>query len=705
MRARATVCPRGLVESRARRERRWSRFDGADARRQGEALENQRESPDACPHCGGELTAEGWASSLCLPCLMGLGLSRATSTDGSGLAEVPTEDGPPDRFTAGMVLGKRYRLRSLLGQGGMGEVWRAFDLKLRVDVALKSVLESRLADERMNDALRQEVRAAREVVSPQVCRVFDFVELDGHEMVSMEFVDGTALSQLLREKSPRDLDEARAIAAQLLAGLEAIHAAGLVHRDIKPENIMVTRTGRVVVMDFGLAKGMSDGRVGTISGTPAYMSPEQARGEPLDARADLFSAGIVLAELVAPGGVRSASTREKVWRGAHEDPPVVDESPWDAVLRRVLARNREQRFVSASQLSRALEEVTLRGGNDEKLRPYPGLASFTAADAEYFFGRELEVEEIWKKLRRPHLLGLIGPSGAGKSSFLRAGLIPTAPADWRIVYSTPSNRPFTALAQAFVPELAGDQSALADLLQFERLDVALPLVSRWRKRHGEALVILDQFEELFTQNPPEVQARFAELTGRLAIDADVHVLLAMRDDFLFHCAAHPALSPAFSELMPLRTPEGDALRRALVQPALKCGYRFADDTLIDEMIGEVRGERGALPLLAFAMSRLWENRDRENGVLTRQAYEAIGGVAGALAQHAEMTLARIGGGREAIVRDIFRNLVTAQGTRATRDRDDLISIFPEADRAAAGAIVAQLVDARLLVSFEAETGG
>ena len=168
---------------------------------------------------------------------------------------------------------------------------------------------------------------------------------------------------------------------------------------------------------------------------------------------------------------------------------------------------------------------------------------------------------------------------------------------------------------------------MQELLRFEEPETAVELVSRWRKRHAHALVVVDQFEELFTLNPPEAQRSFAELLGRLVLEADVQVLLSMRDDFLFHCHAHEPLGPAFADLTPLG-PLGDAgLRRALVQPALACGYRFEDEALVDEMVDEVGHERGALPLLAFAASRLWEKRDRERGLLTREAYQEIGGVA------------------------------------------------------------------------------
>ncbi len=591
----------------------------------------------------------------------------------------------------------------LLGRGGMGEVFRAFDLKLRVDVALKAVRHTLLTDERALAGLRQEVRAAREIVSPNVCRVFDLVEFDGRELVSMEYVDGVTLADVLRERSPLDLQEARDIAAQFLAGLDAIHAAGLVHRDIKPENVMLTRAGRVVVMDFGITRAASESRVRTVAGTPAYMAPEQARGDAVDARADVFSAGVVLAELVAPAGARNQAAREAVWRGIHDEPPRLDDTPWAAVLRKAVARARDQRYSTAAALSRALDEVTLRTTGDESQRPYPGLAAFTERDAGFFVGRELEIEAMWKKLRRPHLQALIGPSGAGKSSFLRAGLGASAPPGWRVVFATPGNRPFAALAHVLAPELAGDADAVARLIDFEQPGVAIDVVTRWRRRHDHALLVLDQFEELFTQSADEVQQRFAELLARLALEADVHVLLSMRDDFLFHCQRFESLAPVFSELTAIGPPTGAALRRALVQPALKCGYRFEDEAMVDEMLAEVSGERGALPLAAFAMSRLWESRDRDRGLLTRSAYQAIGGVAGALAQHAEATLDAIGQERVPIVRELLRNLVTAQGTRATLDRDELLSVFDDATRRQAADVLDALVDARLLTAYETES--
>ena len=674
-----------------------------------------------CSDCGTNLGDDPEVEGLCPSCLLRLALDAPTLFDElQSSPEAPTLQYSAASLAEGQTLGNRYRIRSLLGRGGMGEVWRAFDLKLRVDLALKALRPELLQDKRALGALRQEVRTAREVISPNVCRVFDLVELDGQELVSMEYIDGITLADILKMRAPLELTEAREIASQFLAGLEAIHDVGLVHRDVKPENIMMTRSGRVVMMDLGIAKGLADSKTGTVSGTPAYMAPEQTRGGSVNPRADVFSAGVVLAEMTAPGGLGSHEAREAIWQGVHHEPPELPDTAWAPVLKKAVARIAEQRFATAAALARALEEITLRVEGAEDVRPYPGLASFIESDAEYFFGRELEVEEMWKKLRRPHLLGLVGPSGAGKSSFLRAGLLPVIPAGWRAVVSNPGSQPFMGLARVLAKELAGDEEAVQDLLQFDNADVAVSVVTRWRQQYDQALIVVDQFEELFTQNPTETQERFTELLGRLALESDAHVLLSMRDDFLFHCHAFTPLHPILSELTLLGPPTGTALRRAVVQPALKCGYRFEEDSLVDEMVGEVGNERGALPMLAFAAARLWDTRDREQGLLTREAYEHIGGVGGALAQHAEGTLERIGQDRIPIVRELFRNLVTAQGTRATRDRHDLLSVFGDDDASDSGVgeglvpsragtspaptnaatVLNALIDARLLTSYE-----
>ena len=651
---------------------------------------NDAGSAGRCSHCGSPLLAEPGLPGMCPQCLLGLALQEPDASAG--------------RFHSGRIIGDRYQVLEALGHGGMGDVFKAFDLKLRVHVALKAIRADRAASERAREFLRSEVRSAREVMSPNVCRIFDLVAADEEEFVSMEYIDGLTLAERLRGLRPVPLHEAREIASQFLSGLEAIHRAGLVHRDLKPENIMITTAGRVVVMDFGLASMATDDPGRTISGTPAYMAPEQARGEGVDPRADVFAAGVVLTEMLAASGELALGTREDVWRAVREVPPRVPDGPWKPLLKHALASKPEERFSSAHELARAVEGIALRLPGFDQRDPYPGLASFTADNAEFFFGREIEVETVLKKLERPRLLALIGPSGAGKSSFLRAGLVTSLPDSWMAAIAKPGTRPFQSLAHALAPLLAGDADGVHDLLRFEEDDVAIQLFQRLRRRQHRTLVIIDQFEELFTLSPVDVQASFARMLGRLVVEADVRVIVSLRDDFLIHCQAHDALLPAFADVTPLGLLGVSSMRRALVQPALACGYRFEDEALVDEMIRDVSRERGALPLLAFAASRLWEKRDRERGLLTREAYKEIGGVGGALAQHAEVTLERIGRKRIPLVRELFRNLVTSQGTRAVRERDELLSVFDAKSdtivtRAEAEDVINALVDARLLNAY------
>ncbi len=171
------------------------------------------------------------------------------------------------------------------------------------------------------------------------------------------------------------------------------------------------------------------------------MSPEQLAGEQVDARSDIFSAGVVLAEMIHTRGTRSDITREEIWQAIRKDPLQLPDSEWKDVITRAVAVNKEDRFESAIALSRALEEIAARTERIEDRTPYPGLASFSSGDAEYFFGREQEVETVIRKLQQLHMMALIGPSGAGKTSFLQAGLIPALPKEWACVLTHPGGAP------------------------------------------------------------------------------------------------------------------------------------------------------------------------------------------------------------------------------------------------------------------------
>ncbi len=157
--------------------------------------------------------------------------------------------------------------------------------------------------------------------------------------------------------------------------------------------------------------------------------------------------------------------------------------------------------------------------------PYPGLAPFSESDSEDFFGRNAEIAALWRKITSRRLLAVIGASGAGKSSLVRAGVVARAPPGWRVVVCQPGEEPFLAVARALAPDLLDDAEEMKRLLAFHDPDMALAVAARWRGQWDEALLVVDQFEELFTLNREPVRERFADLLRRLVDAAGIHVVL------------------------------------------------------------------------------------------------------------------------------------------------------------------------------------
>jgi serine/threonine protein kinase len=284
-------------------------------------------------------------------------------------------------FASGTVLGQRYRIVHLLGRGGMGEVYRADDLLLGQPVALKFLPAAATANVSALNRFRNEVRTARQVSHPSVCRVYDIGEAEGLTYLSMEYVDGEDLASLLRRIGKLPEEKALEIARQLCAGVAAAHDKSVVHRDLKPANIMLDGKGQVRITDFGIA-GVATQIRDTRSGTPAYMSPEQLAGKEVTARSDIYALGIVLCELLT--GKR---------------PPLVDSTGMDPkverVIRRCLEPDPQMRPGSALSVSAALPggdplaaalargdtpapELVANAGPAEGLRPWVAV-TFLAA--------------------------------------------------------------------------------------------------------------------------------------------------------------------------------------------------------------------------------------------------------------------------------------------------------------------------------------
>jgi serine/threonine protein kinase len=219
----------------------------------------------------------------------------------------PLEDA---RFPPGRIFASRYRIVSLLGRGGMGEVYRADDLKLGQRVALKLLWAGQGAPSPLLHHLIAEVRLARDISHPNVCRVYDIGEAEGWHYLSMEYVDGETLASLLRRIGRLPTEKALDVARQLCAGLAAAHERGVLHRDLKPANIMVDGRGQIRIVDLGLATPAADpGR--EVAGTPAYMAPEQLTGGRISERTDLYALGLVLYELFTGRMLFAVGTMEE----------------------------------------------------------------------------------------------------------------------------------------------------------------------------------------------------------------------------------------------------------------------------------------------------------------------------------------------------------------------------------------------------------
>jgi serine/threonine-protein kinase len=205
---------------------------------------------------------------------------------------------PAGGFTPGTILTGRYRVIGLLGRGGMGEVYRADDLKLGQPVALKFLPKALAADPVRRERFFAEVRITRQLSHPNICRVYDIAEVDGQHFLSMEYIDGEDLASLIKRIGHLSNEKALDIARQLAAGLAAAHERGVLHRDLKPANIMIDGHGRVRITDFGLAVAAGDEtQLAEVLGTPAYMAPEQFEGKGATVRSDIYALGLVLYEI------------------------------------------------------------------------------------------------------------------------------------------------------------------------------------------------------------------------------------------------------------------------------------------------------------------------------------------------------------------------------------------------------------------------
>ena len=530
----------------------------------------------------------------------------------------------------------------------------------------------------------------------------------------------------------------------------------MVHGDLKPENVIIPRDGRPRVVDFGLAQVLlqtmefsledtpilSSDQVtttttlsvlrhnkGVVAGTPPYMAPEQWRGEDLTGAADIWALGIILFELLC--GRRPFTGANVVMQAAAitgPDPaPALDVPGAPRALVSLVARclNKDPAERPSAQEAAEILRMSVddrRGPREVEENPFRGLRPFAEQHAAFFCGRDDEVDAFLELMREEPVLPVVGPSGAGKTSFVQAGVIPRLREQGHltVLQLRPGDAPFRNLASRLAPALAAgisfaDQLGSQDTQSLEHLTSStldreenleqqlrsqpqlLPLLLEQvaGQRGGKVLLFVDQLEELFTLTEEHDEHR--KFVRALSAGADdpagpVRVIYTMREDFLGRLEAEQARVAPLGRITVIHPPNADVLREVLEHPLRTVGYAFEDLGLLGEMVQAAGRDSASLPLLSFTAGQLWEQRDRKRRLITRAAYEEVGGVAGALAAHADRVLERLDPTGEAAVRSILLQMVTPEGTRRAVSRQDALeglaqNVEPILDR---------LIDARLV---------
>jgi len=656
-----------------------------------------------------------------------------------------TGDGAGDSLAeqSGLVPGARiyqYELIRELGRGGMGRVFAARDTRLGRRVAMKFLLR---ASPGIAERFLVEARATARCQHDNIVIIHEVNEIGGLPFMVLEHLEGQTLRDLM--KRPLPYVQVVELMIPVARALVRAHELGILHRDLKPENIFLTESGGVKVLDFGIAKALTergDGshlattspglgapdlhltQDGALVGTLPYMSPEQCGLDAVDHRTDLWAAGVILYEMLAGRHpldpvtpqrlIENAVALDKPMPGLRQAAAAVPEALAhlvDACLRKA----KRLRLASAAELLTALEDL-LPGRRGRRLAegesPYPGLTAFQESDADRFFGRARDVARMVARIRENPLTAVVGPSGVGKSSFIRAGVVPALKASgetWDTLVVRPGRSPLSALASLLQPMHSSSQtdvhSRMADHEQLLARLRAEPgylgtLLRSWARHNGcKILLFVDQFEELYTLVPDAGErAGFIACLSGVADDAatPLRVVVSMRSDFLDRVGEDAAFLDELSRgLVFLSSPDRAGLREALVQPVEMVGYRYESERMVEVMLSELEATTGALPLLQFAAAKLWDGRDRERHLLTEAGSHAIGGIAGALAAHADEVLAALSPSAQRLTRVVLLRLVTPERTRAILDMAELHQIAADGDEVRR--VVDQLVHARLLV--------
>ena len=324
-----------------------------------------------CPKCQTHNLSE---SKFCRECAAPLPLDA-----NDRISFTRTMEMPADELSRGMIFTSRYEIIEELGQGGMGRVYRAHDTKLNEEIALKLIKPEIAADKRTIERFHNEIKIARKISHKNVCRTHDLHEEGRTLYLTMEYVRGEDLKSLIVRTHALTVGTSLSIARQITEGLAEAHKLGIVHRDLKPGNVMIDKEGQAKIMDFGVARALREKGItgaGAIVGTPEYMSPEQVEGRPADGRADIYSLGIILFEMVTGRVPFEGETAFSIAAKQKNEPPpaprkLVPQIPesLNKLILRCLEKDREKRYQTAEEMIAGLAAVEEAMPTTERIAP------------------------------------------------------------------------------------------------------------------------------------------------------------------------------------------------------------------------------------------------------------------------------------------------------------------------------------------------
>jgi WD40 repeat protein/serine/threonine protein kinase/DNA-binding SARP family transcriptional activator len=581
-----------------------------------------------------------------------------------------------------------YELKEEIGSGTFGTVHRAVQSSIGRDVAIKVVRPEYANDAEFIRRFDVEAQTIARLEHPHIVPLYDYWREPDRAFLVMRLFRGGSLQSAL-QAGPWPLDRVAVLVEQIALALAAAHRQGIVHCDLKPANVLLDDSGNAYLSDFGIAVARTHAanlhrRLSPVEGQE-YVSPEQRRNEPPTPQTDVYGLGLLLYAVLSgekPFGQSSptGSGEELFAAGLPLLSARMPSLPAavDAIIRQATAANPEERYANVLALATAFLRAArgeagaemlsrmLPVGEQDVANPYKGLRPFREQDAGDFFGREALVERLVARLSTSRFLAVVGPSGSGKSSAVFAGLLPALRAGalpgsqkWFVAQMTPGTHPLEELEQALLPIAVNPPPSLVEPMLKDPRGLLHAIRRILPEGNGTLLLIIDQFEELYTLTSDEKQRdRFIDslLAAIIEPGSPLRLVVTLRADFYDRPLGYLPLGELLQQHTELVLPLSlDELEQSVRGPAARRGVQL-ETGLMAAIVSDVRDQPGALPLLQYSLTELFEAR--RHSTMTRHAYQAMGGVAGALGRRAENLYGMLNEREQAVARQLFLRLVT-----------------------------------------------